>query len=451
MKNIVLLGMPGSGKSTLGAALAQRLGKPFIDLDRYIEQQAGRDIPTIFAQEGEEAFRRLEALAVEQHAGLQGTIIATGGGVVLRPSNIALLEQNGLLVFLDRPPEQIAGDLQVAHRPLLQQGPQALFNLYSQRLPLYRQYADCILLNNHTSDHLLNSLVVIAGAARRKAVFAVIGQPIAHSLSPAIHLPVLQRFFAGVQYRVEEVTPPALAAWVAKARQEGLDGFNVTMPHKQSILPMLDWLQPQARAEQTVNTVARCQERLLGYTTDADGFCRSLAEKDVSLTASHIVLLGTGGAASTLAHKAGRLGAAALTVLARSPEKAQALAEEVGHASPALQPAWGDMENASLAKACKNADILINATPLGMQGTPAQFEDFSFLQALPAHALVCDLIYKPAETLLLQQAAAQGLATLGGLGMLLYQALLADEYYLGFAPNAVKMQGLALASLAQRL
>ena len=135
-ENIILIGMPGCGKSTLGRLLADALGKKFLDADDELVRQTGKSIPDIFATEGEDAFRRLETETLARLTRETGTVIATGGGVVTRPENEALLRQNGRVVFLDIPPT----GLSVAGRPLSQaHTPEAL---YRKRLPLYRKMAD---------------------------------------------------------------------------------------------------------------------------------------------------------------------------------------------------------------------------------------------------------------------------------------------------------------------
>ena len=144
MQNIILIGMPGCGKSTLGRLLAEDLGKRFVDSDAEIERMAGKTIPQIFEQDGEEAFRAIETAALDEITRESGVVIATGGGVVTRERNLALLHQNGRVLFLDTPPDALPTN----GRPLSQQKTPAV--LYAERLPLYRAAADitvCITRN----------------------------------------------------------------------------------------------------------------------------------------------------------------------------------------------------------------------------------------------------------------------------------------------------------------
>lgn len=136
-RNVVLVGMPGCGKSTVGRLLAQRLDKPFADTDTLVEQTAGRTIPEIIAADGETVFRDCETAAVEEAGKRLGQVIATGGGAILREHNRLALRQNGIVIFLERPLEALA----TAGRPL-SKGGTALQELYAQRLPLYRDMAD---------------------------------------------------------------------------------------------------------------------------------------------------------------------------------------------------------------------------------------------------------------------------------------------------------------------
>ena len=146
--NIVLVGMPGSGKSSVGRRLAKRLHWTFVDTDALIVAAAGKSIERIFAEDGEAYFRDLEARCVREAAAHTGVVIATGGGVVLREENVRALRATGLIVFLDRAPERILKTAELSDRPLLRAGGQALFALYRQRKDVYRAACDCRVPNN---------------------------------------------------------------------------------------------------------------------------------------------------------------------------------------------------------------------------------------------------------------------------------------------------------------
>ena len=148
-RNIVLVGMPGCGKSTLAKALAQRLGREAVDTDELICQRAGCSIPQLFSTQGEAAFRRLESEVIREVGRGSGLVIATGGGAVTVEDNYAPLAQNGVILFLERPPEALARE----GRPLSQRIP--VEELYRRRLPLYRRFADaCVSMGEDLSANL---------------------------------------------------------------------------------------------------------------------------------------------------------------------------------------------------------------------------------------------------------------------------------------------------------
>ncbi len=142
MENIILIGMPGSGKSTVGKLLAEQTGKPFLDADIRLVESAGKSIPEIFAQDGEDAFRVLETQTLHKLGMTSGAIIATGGGCVTREENYPLLHQNGTIFWLNRAIDALPTD----GRPLSQQ--QNLTQMYEKRQPLYRRFADYAIDNN---------------------------------------------------------------------------------------------------------------------------------------------------------------------------------------------------------------------------------------------------------------------------------------------------------------
>lgn len=144
MANVVLTGMPGSGKSSVGRALAEQMGRTFVDMDEIIVRLAGRSIPEIFAESGEEVFRQIETEAARECGKEKSLVIATGGGAVTRRDTMKALQQNGEVLFIERPIESLATD----GRPLSAGGMEALRAMYEKRCPLYRQYAACAIDNS---------------------------------------------------------------------------------------------------------------------------------------------------------------------------------------------------------------------------------------------------------------------------------------------------------------
>lgn len=156
LSNIVLIGMPGSGKTGIGSLVAEQLGRELIDTDSMIVQQAGRSIPAIFAEYGEPYFRDLEAEAVEACGKLGGKVIATGGGSILRAENLLNMKQNGVLIFLERELECLSTD----GRPL-STGIEALRRLYADRFPIYKANSTATVTNNGTEADAANAVLEV--------------------------------------------------------------------------------------------------------------------------------------------------------------------------------------------------------------------------------------------------------------------------------------------------
>ncbi len=160
MPNVYLIGMPGCGKTTLAQGAALELNRPFLDLDEVIEQTWGITIPQIFATQGEAGFRQKESAALQKAAQKDGYLVATGGGIILRPENCSLMRQTGRVIFIDRPLALLLQDVTADYRPLLAGDKKSrLQQLYQQRLPLYRQAATDTIKNEATLQQCLQDLI----------------------------------------------------------------------------------------------------------------------------------------------------------------------------------------------------------------------------------------------------------------------------------------------------
>lgn len=149
-RHVFIIGMPGSGKSSLGRRVANNLGLPFVDTDQRIEQTVGCSTSDIFARYGEQAFRNAETNMLINLSYEQGSIVSTGGGLVLRDVNREIMRNTGIIVLLDRPLAEIMGDIKLSRRPLLaQKGLGELERLYNERIDIYRKAADETLDNSH--------------------------------------------------------------------------------------------------------------------------------------------------------------------------------------------------------------------------------------------------------------------------------------------------------------
>lgn len=263
----------------------------------------------------------------------------------------------------------------------------------------------------------------------------LLGYPVAHSLSPAMQNAALQAMGLGYEYRLMPVPPEGLGKRVDELRDTSVAGFNVTIPHKVAVIPLLDELDATASAIGAVNTVVNRGDRLVGYNTDCVASTRVLREAYGDLAGCRVVIIGAGGAAravaSGLAPHAERI-----NILARDDAKARSLAKQVRGRTP-WEIRGGDFVEA--AKIIQSADILVNATPVGMH--PNVDASPIHARALHGRLLVFDLVYNPERTRLLRDAEATGARAVGGLQMLVYQGAEAFRLWTGrVAPEGLMLE-----------
>ena len=268
-------------------------------------------------------------------------------------------------------------------------------------------------------------------------VVGVIGDPVAHSLSPALHNAAFDAAGLDWVYVAFPVPRGRAAEAVAAVPALGLAGFNVTMPHKEDVAAACDELTPDAAALRSVNTVvARPDGRTLGDSTDGPGFLDALTDEEIAVAGKAVLVLGAGGAARAVVLALGRAGAQ-VTVAARRPEAAESAA--------ALAPGAGIV---ALGAADPSAfAVVVNATPLGMSGGDPLPVDPG---ALHAGQAVVDLVYHPADTPLLTAARAQGALAVNGLGMLLHQAARSFTLWTGRPAPVDAMRAAVAAVLTAR-
>jgi shikimate dehydrogenase len=240
-------------------------------------------------------------------------------------------------------------------------------------------------------------------------VTGIIGLPVGHSRSPAIHNAAYRALGLDWVYVAFPVAVGSVHEALVGLRALGAAGCNVTMPHKAEAARACDTLDDTAAALAVVNTVVVRDGDLLGAATDGAGFVDAAAEADVELDGARVLLLGAGGAAREITHALGH-GGARVAVAARRPEAACAAA---ALAPGARSVAWADLDEAVAA-----SDVVVNATPLGMRHEPPPFD----AARLHAGQVVLDAVYEPDETPLLAAARARGARALNGLGMLVHQA-----------------------------
>ncbi|MGH9023074.1 MAG: shikimate dehydrogenase [Acidimicrobiia bacterium] len=272
----------------------------------------------------------------------------------------------------------------------------------------------------------------------RTRVAAVIGDPVTHSLSPAIH----NAAFAALGLDWIYVALPVRRARGSDAVRAipdlGLAGMNVTMPHKADAARACDQLSDDAAALGSVNTVVPGHDgRLVGDSTDGPGFVAALREAGVEIEGGRALVLGAGGAARAVVLALGRL-EASLVVAARRPEAARRAA--------ALAPGGRAVSMGSLDLELSRANLVVNATPLGMGGEGPPFRTELLT---PGHVVV-DLVYAPLETVLLASARRLGATPVDGLGMLVHQAALAFKAFTGWDAPVAAMRAAAREAIADR-
>ncbi len=262
----------------------------------------------------------------------------------------------------------------------------------------------------------------------------LLGYPVAHSLSPAMQNAALKALGLDYEYSLMPVHPGGLATRVGELRSASA-GFNVTIPHKVAVIPLLDCLDESASAVGAVNTIVNHHGRLTGYNTDCTASTRTLRERIGDLGGSRVVVLGAGGAARAVSMGLARH-VEWIRILARDKAKARALTDEV-RARTGANVEGGGIEDA--AEVTRAADILVNATPVGM--SPNIGASPVAPEALHGGLLVFDLVYNPEKTQLLADAERAGAQIIGGLPMLVYQGAEALRLWTGKeAPEALMME-----------
>ena len=282
---------------------------------------------------------------------------------------------------------------------------------------------------------------MISGETR---LAGLIGTPVRHSLSPAIHNAAFAALGLDWVFLAFEVPEGAAGMAAAGMRALGIEGLSVTMPHKAAVVDAVDALTPDAEALGAVNCIARDGHGLLGDNTDGPGFLDALRiDEGFDPAGRRCVVVGAGGAGRAVARALGRAGASEVVVVNRSPEpaaRAAALAGSAGRVGSADEIA--------------DAALVVNATPLGMGVVVTTAGEHEPLpvdpERLGAGQLVVDLVYHPATTPLLVEARGRGAAAANGLGMLIHQAAYAFRRWTGEDPPLEAMSAAAVAELGSR-
>lgn len=215
---------------------------------------------------------------------------------------------------------------------------------------------------------------------------------------------------------------------------------NLTMPHKRTIIPLLDGLTQAAQIIGAVNTVFRDGDRWLGENTDGKGFVRALQKEGISLNGKRVTILGAGGAARAISVECALAGAASITVMNRSQTNGTELAELINTHTPAKAQYLSWTPAMAIPT---DTEILVNATCVGLHPNVAEKPDINYTSILP-HMVVCDVVFNPVDPMFLQEARKQGAKTVSGIGMLVQQGALAFTLWTGQdAPEQVMYDTLA--------
>ena len=271
----------------------------------------------------------------------------------------------------------------------------------------------------------------------RTQLIGLLGWPVAHSVSPAMHNAAAAALGLDWLYVPLPVRPEALPSALGGLAALGFRGVNVTVPHKAAVLPYLDAVYPVAGTIGAVNTITINDGLLTGFNTDWSGFLADLKDHDVALARRECLVLGAGGAARAMVYALLHEGAR-VTVLARREEQAAALAAELSQAL-STSIASGPLAGAAELAAEFYQPLIVNTTPLGMAGANADRSPWPDAP-IPGHAFVYDLVYSPPLTPLLAAAQAAGCRVANGLGMLVNQAAEAFALWTGREPDRAVMR-----------
>jgi shikimate dehydrogenase len=258
----------------------------------------------------------------------------------------------------------------------------------------------------------------------------LIGWPIEHSLSPAMHNAAFAELGLDWTYNLFPTQPGDLGWLLKNLDAQNIVGANVTMPHKQTIMPYLDHISDDARIIGAVNTIHIQNGKLIGHNTDGIGFLNALKEAGHEPAGMQVALLGAGGTARSVIFSLAQAGADRITVVNRTAEHGVRLIDDIASVFPACYMEFEPLSFETLSHSSKNIDLIVNATSVGMlpdDGASLWPDDL----AIPTDTIFYDVIYKPTQTLFLQQAQAAGQKTINGLGMLVHQGVVAFEIWTG--------------------
>jgi len=260
-------------------------------------------------------------------------------------------------------------------------------------------------------------------------IFGIIGFPVKHTLSPHFQNAAFAYLGLDAEYIPFETAPRELKAALGKFKALGVCGINVTIPHKQAVLKLLDSVSPEAKGIGAVNTVVFKAGKTRGFNTDGEGFMRSLkSDLKFNPKGKAVFLFGCGGAAQAIAFVLAREGARSIAFTDQMEERAKKLSSKTGKDFPKCRVKYTPFIGERIHEEVLGSDLLVNTTPVGMhKGDPCIVNP----KALHRKLAVYDIVYNPPVTPLSKEAKRRGLKVANGLGMLLYQGVLSFELFTG--------------------
>jgi shikimate dehydrogenase len=289
--------------------------------------------------------------------------------------------------------------------------------------------------------------ILLPSVNGKTRILGVFGYPVEHSLSPAMHNAAIAALGLNYLYIPFSVLPEDIGPAIRSIVALGIIGVNLTIPHKECVLPYLDSITPEAQAIGAVNTVHNDNGRLVGYNTDGEGFAGPLKAIGFSFAGKRAVVWGAGGASRSVVFRLAQE-EASVTLVNRTRERADRIAHDVAVSIPSSQVSTLDINDVrELTDAVSRAELLVNTTSVGMSPYVAEMPPIP-LEAFHPSLFVYDLIYNPFETRLLATARDKGCQVLNGAGMLAYQGAAAFEKWTGVYPDVRVMENVVINQLS---